>query len=192
MACNHLQLMQHLLQQIWGWWLNQPLWENHSQIGLGSSFPNRDRGEHKTYLSRHHLDLLSHPQLFIPGSFNNYTFYCFFQLDDWIMNQIISWNKKPCFTISIHFKTWLSRSSRYSSESPPHLTFHPGVTRIGRIRYRRHRAKCWRNRFLEDPIPPGALLKKKGDPETVVWLVVSTHLKHISQIGNLPQGSGWK
>ncbi len=26
----------------------------------------------------------------------------------------------------------------------------------------------------------------------IYWLVVSTHLKNISQIGSFPQGSGWK
>ena len=34
--------------------------------------------------------------------------------------------------------------------------------------------------------------RSKWHQEVLLWLVVSTHLKNISQIGNLPQFSGWK
>ena len=33
---------------------------------------------------------------------------------------------------------------------------------------------------------------KKQSPVEDFWLVVSTHLKNISQIGSFPQGLGWK
>ena len=57
--------------------------------------------------------------------------------------------------------------------------------------------------ILKLPPPPCAVLLVQGEIINnhgtiywnnlqIIWLVVSTHLKNIPQIGSFPQGSGWK